>query len=170
MKTPSDFQYLAQVITTRCRTVIGVSTLKRIWGYDRSEHVPRYSTMSLLAQLVGYKDWESFLKDSEGDKLSSATYMQQVIYVSELVPGERIEIAWPPNRICQFLYLGDSHFRVELALNSKLRAGDHFTCFYFALGLPLFLENFVHGKSTPTTFIVGYVDGLSMVRKIKSQE
>ena len=50
MKTPADFQFLTGVIQERCRETLGVTTLKRIWGYIDGYDTLRFSTLSLLAR------------------------------------------------------------------------------------------------------------------------
>jgi len=61
MKAPADFQFLTGVIQERCKETLGVTTLKRIWGYIDGYNTTRYSTLSVLARFVGYRDWDDFL-------------------------------------------------------------------------------------------------------------
>lgn len=60
IQTPKDFDYLSQVIEERQGEHVSVSTLKRIWGYVPSSSIPRRSTLNILAQLVGNRDWDDF--------------------------------------------------------------------------------------------------------------
>ena len=45
MKAPADFQFLTGVIQERCKETLGVTTLKRIWGYIDGYNTTRYSTL-----------------------------------------------------------------------------------------------------------------------------
>lgn len=60
IQTPKDFDFLSQLIEERCGEHMSVSTLKRVWGYVDSNSMPRRSTLNILAQLIGKKDWDDF--------------------------------------------------------------------------------------------------------------
>ena len=60
IQTPKDFDFLSQLIEERCGEHMSVSTLKRVWGYVASNSMPRRSTLNILAQLIGKKDWDDF--------------------------------------------------------------------------------------------------------------
>ncbi|MBR1521868.1 MAG: hypothetical protein IJ635_11610 [Bacteroidaceae bacterium] len=60
MKSPRDFDFLAQAIFEKLHQSISTSTLKRFWGYLPQYATIRTSTLDLLSQFVDYKDWETF--------------------------------------------------------------------------------------------------------------
>jgi hypothetical protein len=60
MKTPKDFDFLAEQIFDKLHESVSATTLKRIWGYLTEPSTPRLSTLDLLAQFIDYKDWDSF--------------------------------------------------------------------------------------------------------------
>ena len=60
IRTPKDFDFLAEAIFGECHTMVSVSTLKRIWGYVQSDSSPRPSTLDPLARYIGFADWEDF--------------------------------------------------------------------------------------------------------------
>ena len=60
MKTPKDFDFLAEKIFDKLHENVSSTTLKRIWGYLSEPSTPRLSTLDLLAQFVDYKDWDAF--------------------------------------------------------------------------------------------------------------
>lgn len=39
-------------------------TLKRLWGYLQEAPKPRLSTLTILAQYIGYDDWEDFCQQN----------------------------------------------------------------------------------------------------------
>ena len=51
--TSSDYIYLAGAIQGRTNKHLGVTTLKRIWGYVEGYKSVRKSTLDILAQFVG---------------------------------------------------------------------------------------------------------------------
>ena len=61
ISTPKDFECLVQLIFDHSHALVSVSTLKRIWGYVQSDSMPRSSSLTPLAQYVGYTDWDDFV-------------------------------------------------------------------------------------------------------------
>lgn len=60
IRTPKDFDFLSACIAERLHQPISTSTLKRVWSYVATDTKPRLSTLDLLAQFVGYHDWEDY--------------------------------------------------------------------------------------------------------------
>ena len=165
MKTPADFQFLTGVIQERCKETLGVTTLKRIWGYVDGYDTIRYSTLSILARCVGYHDWDDYVahRDRGGD--SSQMVFGRTLYASELDVGSTVKIAWAPDRRVMLKHLGDGRFEVIRSENSKLKAGDVFHCTCFIIGQPLYLDEFVRDGKAPTLFLVGNKGGLTMAER-----
>lgn len=64
MRTPKDFNYLADEIFEKTHEQISVTTLKRVWGYIEETASPRMTTLDVLAQFVDYPSWEDFKRKS----------------------------------------------------------------------------------------------------------
>ena len=64
MKTPKDFDFLADQIFDKLHETVSSTTLKRMWGYLQESSSPRESTLDILAQFVDYKDWETFCSEA----------------------------------------------------------------------------------------------------------
>ena len=62
MHTPKDFDFLRERIYEECHEMVSISTLKRLWGYDRYEGTPRVSSLNPIARYVGYSDWDDYLQ------------------------------------------------------------------------------------------------------------
>ena len=52
--------FLAEAIYEKLHQTVSTSTLKRFWGYLPQYASIRTSTLDLLSQFVGYKDWNAF--------------------------------------------------------------------------------------------------------------
>lgn len=65
MHTPRDFETLSETIFDKLHQNISPSTLKRIWGYLPSSITPRLSSIDLLAQFVGYDDFDAFAQQEQ---------------------------------------------------------------------------------------------------------
>lgn len=61
IRTPKDFDYLHAQLFDEVHQMVSVSTLKRIWGYVHAGSSPRPSTLTPLAQYVGYDSWDDFV-------------------------------------------------------------------------------------------------------------
>jgi hypothetical protein len=164
-KSPADFNRLSDIIWESTHEPLSSSTLKRLWGYFKSVGTIRNSTLVILAQFIGFKGWEDFLAHLDQDN-GSDPVMSPLLKTEDLNVGDRITVAWKPNRSCVFRYLGNQKFIVEAASNSKLKAGNTFHCSVFILGAPLYLTDLVQGNNTPVAFVAGKKDGLCEVRKI----
>ena len=60
MRTPKDFDFLSDAIFEKLHQKVSTTTLKRLWGYLSEPVTPRTSTLDLLSQFVGNKDWQDF--------------------------------------------------------------------------------------------------------------
>ena len=65
MKTPRDFDFLAEAIFEKLHQSLSASTLKRFWGYLPQYSTIRLSTLDLLAQFADYKDWDAFCQETQ---------------------------------------------------------------------------------------------------------
>ena len=164
MKTPADFQFLTGVIQERCKETLGVTTLKRIWGYVDGYDTTRYSTLSILARCVGFLDWDDFVANHSRSGESSNLVLGRALYPNDLSVGGCLTITWAPDRRVLIEHLGNGTFEVLHSENSKLKPGDSFHCSCFIIGEPLYLDNFVRDNNPPTLFVVGNKGGLTEVR------
>ncbi len=167
MKSTSDFEFLAGTIEMRCRTKLSVSTLKRLWGYTAQEHNPYFSTLSILATFIGYKNFDDFVDNNGIKSPTSFSYTAFSLASKDMRLGDLLWIAWPPDRNCLLSYQGCNQYKVARTQNTKLQVGDSFTSLYFAEGLPLYLDDYIHNDNPPVTFVVGYSGGLSSIKRVK---
>ena len=162
LKTSTDFAFLSGCIQGRLRQTISVSTLERIWGYVEGYQTIRESTLSLLAQFVGYPDWQTFVSDycNVPSAQSSRRILAPTLEAIEMPVGGRVLIEWNPGRRCELLHLGNARWRVEHCEKTKLAVGDTFVCHRFTLNYPLYLSDYRHADEPPSLFVVGNRGGL----------
>lgn len=63
MSRSADYDVLSQAIRDRTKENLGVNTLKRLFGFKTDKVVPRLSTMDIIAQYLGYEDYETLIKE-----------------------------------------------------------------------------------------------------------
>lgn len=163
MSTPRDFDYLSVCIEQLTHQHLGVSTLKRLWGYlgEEGKCNPRQYTLDILSRYVGYKSYEAFQQGSTLTSESDSDFVNaQSISADRIAEKDRIRIMWSPDRVMIVRCEGDNTFIVEEVVNSKLSVGDCFCCDRFTQGEPLFLYNLVHEDNKPTGYVCGRLGGI----------
>lgn len=167
LQSPADFQLLIQQIWEKQHAVLSLSTIKRLWGYVESNGAPRLSTLNTLAKFLDFADWNAYLVALEQrGGIESAIFTGEGIQIADLQAGDRIAVAWEPNRQCTFRYLGDNQFVVENSKNAKLQRGITFSAVRFMIGQPMYLDNIFLVDGTRTSYVAGTRHGLTSVTKI----
>lgn len=167
IQTPADFDFLRGIIWERTHEQISTSTLKRLWGYVDGIDNARNSTLNVLSKALGYESWDAFILKLKLENMdNSDLVMSESVLSSDLKIGDRLMIAWQPNRVCLLNYLGDNQFEVMESQNSKLKVGDTFRCGLFILGEPVYINDLRQNNGTgePKLFVIGNKSGLTKLR------
>lgn len=167
IQTPADFDFLRGIIWERTHEQISTSTLKRLWGYVDGVDNARNSTLNVLSKALGYENWDAFILKLKSENVdNSDLVMSESMSSSDLKIGDRLMIAWQPNRVCVLKYLGDNQFEVMESQNSKLKVGDTFRCGLFILGEPVYINDLRQNNGTgePKLFVIGNKSGLTKLR------
>lgn len=165
--SPSDFDFLEEDIKKELpKTSINAKTLKRFFGYDRTEESSfiRLYTLDVLSQYVGYESWNAYLEHLqllEGS--GSGNFKGEEINADDLSIGDTLQIAWQPNRKSTLKYLGNQQFEITKTENSKWQVGDTFLCRHFIKGKPLYVDNLTdkNGVLKSAMYVVGEKGGIS---------
>lgn len=143
-------------------------TIRRLWGQRKDAYTTvRRSTLDILSQYVGTKDWDDFVQtyqNAAGVESDLHTHTQR-IGIEELEIGDRIEFTWLPDRVCIAEYDGNAIFRIIMVRNSSgLVCEDTFLCRVFIVGEILLLDQLTRSGSVLGCYRVGISSGLSSVR------
>lgn len=162
IKTPKDFDYLRECIFNRLRIFMSSTTLKRLWGYLESNTVPRESTLSTLARFLGYDDWDDYKEKNAngGGPQSNPVLNRRISVPEELVPGAKLRLTWLPNRILDVVYAGDLQFNVLYSENTRIQAGDIFSCSLIIEGAPMYLDNLCQDGKPSIAYVCGKRSGV----------
>lgn len=159
MKEHKDFMWMSKEIASHGCGVLGVNTLKRLWGIEGYEHTaPQQGTLNVLASFLGYRNFEHFTSVVQNE--SSDQLIMKHLDTWLLEPGLSVRCTWLPDRICTFRHDGQSQFTVTESQNSKLAVGDTFECRLIIEGEPLYLSNLVHNGMSPVSYIAGRQQGV----------
>lgn len=165
ISTSNDFIFLMGAIQGRINKHLGVSTLKRIWGYIDGYRSMRESTLDILSQFVGYPDYETFVSDycdSEAAR-SSHRVMTRMTESKEIPTKALVSIEWNPNRKLVLRHDGGGKYCVLESVNSKVGVGVRFEIQSFIIGQPMILTNYQKGEEEPCTFVIGNKGGLTSI-------
>lgn len=164
--SPSNFDFLEEDIKKELpKTSINAKTLKRFFGYDRTEESSfiRLYTLDVLSQYVGYESWNAYhehLQLLEGS--GSGDFKGEEINADDLSIGDALQIAWQPNRKSTLKYLGNQQFEITKTENSKWQVGDTFFCKHFISDKPLYVDNLTdkNGVLKSAMYVVGEKSGI----------
>ena len=118
--TPADFTDLVGAIEHDTGVHVGITTVKRLWGYVSNDSRLRDGTLSVFARFVGYRDWTAFreaVREAAGTDSEFLTDRQ--ITASGLAVGDRVELGWQPDRYCLVRHDGGGRFTVEKSVNAN---------------------------------------------------
>ncbi|MCH5306755.1 MAG: hypothetical protein J1E37_01645 [Prevotella sp.] len=162
MQTPKDFEFLRKCIFARQHLLISTTTLKRVWGYLNDSNQPRVGTLDILAQFLGYRNWENYSQGGiTSEQPPSSPVMSRRLNIPEcLDQGDRLRLTWQPKRVCDVEYLGDLTFRVIASENTRLREGNTFKCSIIIEGEPLYLDSLQQENRPPIAYICGKRTGV----------
>lgn len=162
LESPADFEYLSEQIQKKTGEYLSPTTLKRVFGHISYDGQLRPTTLSILARYAGYNGWQDYL---DKQHVESGFVATQRISSKELSKGQKISLAWNPDRECLIEYLCEERFVVLHAKNCKLQIGDQFTTIQFILGQPLTATNVVSVREQlqQDTYIAGAKTGLTKI-------
>lgn len=165
LQTHNAFIALADKIERALREHVSESTLERLWGYStRGADAVSVRTLDVLARYCGAANWKAFT-----DGLSeSEEFPREGISADSLQPGDRIRLGWLPDRLITVQLADDSRFTVTESLNSSLRPGDSFTCQWFQMGRPMYLDRFRRkGSADEARYVAGERSGLTTLEWVE---
>lgn len=160
--TSADFDHLSNAILESTHNMISASTLKRLWGYVSLSPMPRSATLDILTQYLGFKDFRTFCDDLiKRNIVESGFFSSKYLAVSDLIPGQSVQIGWAPNRMVMLSYLGNFEFEVVESVNSKLEQGDRFELSSIMVGYPLYIPRIMRNGNFTPSYIAGRNTGIT---------
>lgn len=162
--SPADFQNLIKEIYEKTGETIGLSTVKRLWGYIRSEHTPSYTILSILSQFVGFSDYNSF-KEAQNN---GSVFFEESVNACDLQPGNLVLLKWHVDKSCTLKRLeAQDTFCVLDAHNIKLLPGDTFTIASLCKGMPFQTGPIIRQGESKGIYIGARPEGLQSIQIIK---
>lgn len=159
--SPRDFNQIREIIYDSTGKTIGITTLKRLWGYDKGEHKPYLSTLDILSSFLGYANFINFCDsiNVKNTKTKSSEFLEGTLKAEDLEPNQLICLKWSPNRVCLIQYQGNYLFEVKQVKNAKLMVGDTFRCQLFVNGQSLTVYDLTNSGHSNLTYTCGRGEG-----------
>ena len=151
--SPADFAELSLFVKQKTGREVSSDTLSRLWGYKRGYVHVRGSVIDIL-NAYGHAGEES-------DFIYSTA-----VKAEDLQPGDRVHIAWLPDRTCILEYLDDYRWRIAEVHHSKLHTGDTFSCRVIAQNQPLVVDHLHSGGQIYDGYVIGGKTGLTIVERL----
>lgn len=160
-KSATDFDRLETLIKNNSTDTLNASTLKRIWGYSKTDSKPRRTTLTVLAKVLGFRDWESYVEKKRAEqRIESGFISNSIVNVSDLIPGDRVCFTWNPNRSIALRCVGKETFEVIKQENSSLRVGDIFRILYLQEGYPIYCKDVRRDNISLGDYVAGEETGI----------
>ncbi len=160
--TSRDFTQLCTDIKYRTKETIGVTTMKRIYGYINDPAETRLRTLDILASYIGYQNWDNFKKHSKSGDIHDSGFITAHHLLSDtLSVGALIRLTWLPDRVCLCKYCGQDTFSVIHSEQTRLIDGTTFHCAVFIAGQPAILDQVcIAGSDDSILYSIGNKSGI----------
>lgn len=141
LQYPQQCEALAMAIKEATGQTLGTTTLKRMMGFVSGPASPRPSSLDIIAQYLGYPDYDLLAKDIGQDADISDFREVESLDSADLEPGEQIQLTYQPNRLLVLTYIGDNKYVVNESRGSKLLKGDKLMIAGFYVGFTLLISD-----------------------------
>ncbi len=166
LKYSADCDRLAAAIEDATGERLGVTTIKRMFGFAGEQVEPRGTTMDIIAQYLGYANMRDMTRQL-GDAADISMFSPvDKIYVADLPEGTQIQLTYDPRRLLVITYLGDFWFIINEAIGSKLRKGDKIRLTQLAKGFELLVTDVVRDGSNLGSYHAAKDGGLTSMEII----
>lgn len=164
--SPSDFDNLSYQILSYTNDKLGVSTLKRFWGYVKSTHRPTYTTLSVLARYAGYRDWDSFCAQFQNDQ-DSGFSTARLLIAANLNLKSVVHAEWNPEKSISIRKIEQpDKFEVIESKNIKLMTGDTLNINILNIGEKFIATGCFRNGTDMGTYIGARKDGITSIKII----
>lgn len=164
--SPTDFDNLSYQILSFTNDKLGVSTLKRFWGYVKAAHRPTYTTLSVLARYAGFRDWDSFcsqVKDEEDSGFSTS----RLLISANLNLRSVVKADWVPEKSISIRKIEQpDKFEVIESNNIKLISGDIINISIINVGEKFIATECSRNGVSLGTYIGARNEGISAIKII----
>ncbi len=143
----ADFNALTDEISKETGRTIGLTTIKRLFGYIDDDRKTSQYTLNTLALYLGYSDWKEYSISKNLD--SDWNFDTDKVLIAEQTTGTKIHVKYL-DRIVTFVvseYDNQKVLRVEKAENSSLKVNDILLVNSLQVGKIIEADKVIRGKN-----------------------
>ena len=145
--------------------ILSLSTLKRVMGLVANTHLPRRSTLDILARYVGYTDIAALENEEGYGNITSEFTDIDGIEAADLHVDTEIILHYNPDRKLRLKYCGEGWFKVLSSRNSKLNMGDRLKINQLLKGFELYISEVVRDGTSLGPYVGAKQGGIIYLRK-----
>lgn len=143
----ADFNALADDINKETGRTIGLTTIKRLFGYIDDDRKTSQYTLNTLALYLGFTDWKEY---SAAKNLNSDwNYETDKVLIADQTIGTKIYVKYLDRTVVFVVteYDNQKVLRVEKADNSSLKVNDILFVNSLQLGKVIEADRVIRGKN-----------------------
>jgi hypothetical protein len=144
---------------------ISCSTVKRLFGLIESENEPRLYTLDIIAQYLGYINYDHLLQEFNPNKNDLGESIE-TIASRDLKIGDTIRIKYAPNRFLAANYIDDCIFKIVESNDPKILQNELLVFNNVGRYLPLFASWRSAKNGIAKNIILGKISGITSIEKI----
>lgn len=160
---------VAEDIFQKTKNVVSETSVQRWFGLV-ADHDRRQlkSTLSIIANYLGYESWELLQGDLDADVEISQFSEMESLASTDINEGTQVQITYAPGRMLHMTYLGDDRYLINESVKSKLQQGDKVRISHFAVGFELLVTDVERNGKNLGAYQAAKIGGLTSVVKIMS--
>lgn len=160
-----DCEILANKISSESNCRLSASTIRRLFGFIKTQFTPRTYSLDVIANFLGYSEFDELIHSLNTEEKRAPKIITE-LKSSEIKQGWKYQYACKPNIDVTIEYMGKSKFKVLKAKNSQLKPDDVFKASILTLHHPLFILEVEREGKPLGKIIEAKVSGITSIKKI----
>jgi hypothetical protein len=160
-----DCEILSASIHAFTGEKISCSTVKRLFGIIESDNEPRLYTLDIIAQYLGYINYDHLLQEFNPNK-SDLGQSIETIASSDLKIGDIIRLKYAPNRFLAANYIEDCIFKIVESNDPKILQDELLVFNNVGKYLPLFASWRSSKNGNAKNIVLGKISGITSIERI----
>jgi len=157
-----DCEILSMSIHAFTGEKISCSTVKRLFGLIESDNEPRLYTLDIIAQFLGYLNYDHLLQEFNPNK-KELNQAIETIASKDLKKGDTIQLKYAPNRYLAASYIEESVFKIIESNDPKILQDELLTFNNVGIYLPLFASWRSSKNGNAKNIVLGKISGITSI-------
>ena len=140
---------------------IGVTTLKRLFGFVGGTSKPRMSTLDVLANFLNFQNYNKLICSLDPDNKAGQMPILQ-LNAQDICCGTHVQLFFSDGHLCMEHQEG-IRFRVLESTDAALQPNDYADIRSFHVGYPIYVHRLVRGNIPLNPCAVAMVSGIERI-------